>query len=162
MWIIGGTMLETNPGSPEYVVAFTVRDYECDLQGIVNNATYLNYLEHARHEFLRCRGVGIPDLAREGVYPVLTRGEIEFRKPLRPGDGFTVHIRAEMTGRARMAFHERILDRSGRLCFAARFEGTVIDSRGRPKIPEGFAEKVFGQVCGTNGFDRFPPTLVEV
>ena len=32
-----------------FKVDFTVRDYECDLQGIVNNAVYQNYLEHARH-----------------------------------------------------------------------------------------------------------------
>ena len=33
-----------------------VRDYECDLQGIVNNAEYQHYLEHARHQFLRSVG----------------------------------------------------------------------------------------------------------
>ena len=30
-----------------------VRDYECDIQGIVNNANYLHYTEHTRHRFLR-------------------------------------------------------------------------------------------------------------
>ena len=36
----------------QYELNFTVRDYECDLQGIVNNAVYLNYFEHTRHTFL--------------------------------------------------------------------------------------------------------------
>ena len=35
-----------------YNLRFIVRDYECDLQGVVNNANYQHYLEHARHEFL--------------------------------------------------------------------------------------------------------------
>ena len=28
-----------------------VRDYECDIQGIVNNANYLHFMEHTRHQF---------------------------------------------------------------------------------------------------------------
>jgi acyl-CoA thioesterase FadM len=40
----------------QFRLDFEVRDYECDLQGIVNNAVYQNYLEHTRHEFLKQKG----------------------------------------------------------------------------------------------------------
>ena len=39
-----------------------VRDYECDLQGIVNNANYQHYIEHTRHEFLLAQGISFADL----------------------------------------------------------------------------------------------------
>ena len=43
-----------------------VRDYECDLQGIVNNANYQHYLEHTRHEFLLSTGVSFAALHEQG------------------------------------------------------------------------------------------------
>ena len=45
-----------------YELAFKVRDYECDLQGIVNNANYQHYTEHTRHEFLNAHGVSFAQL----------------------------------------------------------------------------------------------------
>jgi acyl-CoA thioesterase FadM len=39
-----------------FSLEFQVRDYECDLQATVNNAIYLHYLEHTRHEFLKKAG----------------------------------------------------------------------------------------------------------
>ena len=39
-----------------------VRDYECDIEGIVNNANYLHYAEHTRHLFLRSLGVSFAKL----------------------------------------------------------------------------------------------------
>ena len=49
-----------------FEIELTVRDYECDLQGIVNNAVYQHYLEHARHTFLEEVGLNFHTLRRQG------------------------------------------------------------------------------------------------
>lgn len=74
----------------KYIFELTlkVRDYECDLQGIVNNANYQHYLEHTRHEFLSSIGVSFAELHRQGVDPVVARINIAFKTPLKSGDEF--------------------------------------------------------------------------
>ena len=49
---------------PQYVfeTEMEVRDYECDIQGIVNNANYLHYTEHTRHLYLQSLGVSFAKL----------------------------------------------------------------------------------------------------
>lgn len=54
-----------------YELEMKVRDYECDLQGIVNNANYQHYLEHTRHEFLTSVGISFAALHEQGVDPVV-------------------------------------------------------------------------------------------
>ena len=64
-----------------------IRDsYECDLQGVVNNANYHHYLEHARHQLLKSIGLNFAALSRDGVNLVVTRVEIDYLWPLRSGD----------------------------------------------------------------------------
>ena len=65
-----------------------VRDYECDLQGIVNNANYQHYIEHTRHEFLSSLGVSFARLHEEGLDPVVARLNMAFKTPLKSGDEF--------------------------------------------------------------------------
>lgn len=65
-----------------------VRDYECDLQGIVNNANYQHYIEHTRHEFLSSLGVSFARLNEEGIDPVVARLNMAFKTPLKSGDEF--------------------------------------------------------------------------
>jgi acyl-CoA thioester hydrolase len=127
-----------------FCLEFKVRDYECDLQGIVNNAVYQNYLEHARHEYLVSRGVDFAALAAEGVLPVVVRAELDYKRPLRPGDAFLVEVRCAMEGRVRMVFLQDIRHVDGGLVLSARFVTTVLDARGRPRIPEDFAARLVG------------------
>lgn len=65
-----------------------VRDYECDLQGIVNNANYQHYIEHTRHEFLSSLGVSFARLHDESIDPVVARLNMAFKTPLKSGDEF--------------------------------------------------------------------------
>ena len=60
-----------------------VRDSECDIQGIVNNANYLHYTEHTRHRFLRSIGVSFSELHHKGVDAVVARMKLKYRAPLR-------------------------------------------------------------------------------
>ena len=71
-----------------YELKMKVRDYECDLQGIVNNANYQHYIEHTRHEFLLSTGISFAQLHSQGIDPVVARLTMAFKTPLRSGDEF--------------------------------------------------------------------------
>lgn len=121
----------------EFLVEMSVRDYECDLQGIVNNAVYQNYLEHARHRFLHTRGVDFVDLTASGVHVMVIRAELDYLRSLRPGDEFRVSVRTERVSRLRMAFVQRIeLRACATVVMNARFVVAALDARGKPCFPE--------------------------
>jgi acyl-CoA thioester hydrolase len=94
-------------GSP-FSIEFMVRDYECDLQGVVNNANYQHYLEHARHEYLISRGISFVQLHEEGIDLIVTRVEIEYKYPLRSRDKFNVCVSIQREGNVRLVFIQDI------------------------------------------------------
>ena len=63
-----------------------VRDYECDIEGIVNNANYLHYIEHTRHLFLKERGLSFAEMHQKGHDAVVARINMQFKVPLRCDD----------------------------------------------------------------------------
>ena len=81
-----------------YELKMKVRDYECDLHGIVNNANYQHYLEHTRHEFLTATGVSFARLHEEGIDPVVARLTMAFKTPLRSGDEFVSKLYLKKEG----------------------------------------------------------------
>jgi len=127
---------------PLFVQPFQVRDHECDLQGIVNNAVYQNYLEHARHEYLRSRGVDFAALTAEGIHLVMVRAELDYRRSLRPGDRFTVDVRCGSLGKVRHVFLQDIVRQDGVPILSARIVWTVLDGKGRPRMPPGFLDRI--------------------
>jgi len=75
-----------------------VRDYECDLQGIVNNANYQHYTEHTRHEFLLQQGISFAELHQRGIDAVVARITMAFKTPLRSGDEFLSCLNVKKDG----------------------------------------------------------------
>ena len=90
-----------------YRLEMKVRDYECDIQGVVNNANYQHYLEHARHEFLEHIGGSFSQLHEQGVDPMVSRITLEYKRPLRGGDRFVVCINMLRKG-AKVVFQQDI------------------------------------------------------
>jgi acyl-CoA thioester hydrolase len=89
-------------------IELETRDYECDLQGIINNAVYFNYFEHTRHKFLRAVGLDFEALHADGIDAVLIRTEMKFKKSLRSGDTFASILTVEPSGRLKLAFTQSI------------------------------------------------------
>lgn len=85
-----------------------VRDYECDLQGIVNNAVYLNYLEHARHTALLKHKIDFAKLHIEGIDLVVSRIEIDYKQSLTSGDKFNISSSMHREGHLRVVFDQEI------------------------------------------------------
>ena len=56
-----------------------VRDYECDIEGIVNNANYLHYMEHTRHLFLKECGLSFAEMHAKGVDAVVARMNLQYK-----------------------------------------------------------------------------------
>jgi acyl-CoA thioester hydrolase len=112
-----------------------VRDYECDVQGIVNNAVYQNYLEHTRHVYLKSKGIDFVDLALKGINLVVTRAEIDYKYPLKSGDEFIVTAKIVKESPLRFAFYQNIYRKTdNKLIVKAKITGTSINKNGRPVV----------------------------
>ena len=124
-------------------LTLTVRDYECDLQGVVNNAVYMNYLEHARHEFLKSRGVDFADVTRQGIHLVVVRAELDYKASLTSSDEFMVNTFFERQGRLKIIFHQTIERRSDlALMLSARITAVALNAKGRPFLPQEILDKL--------------------
>lgn len=122
--------------SEVFSLEMEVRDYECDMQGIVNNSVYQNYLEHARHVYLRSVGIDFGEYARMGVNLVVVRAELDYRSPLKGGDRFSVSVEMRRESALRFAFHQEIVRvPDGKVAVRAKIIGTALNGRNRPEIP---------------------------
>jgi len=119
-----------------FSLELAVRDYECDVQGVVNNANYLHYLEHARHEFLLSKGISFTDLHENGTDLIVTRTEINYRYPLRSRDRFEVITVLRREGNIRIVFKQDILRLPDKKLIVSA-EVTGVSTRNGKPVPPG-------------------------
>lgn len=102
----------TNQPHYSFELDFKVRDYECDIQGVVNNAVYQNYLEHCRHEFISEIGLDFAKMHEDGIDAMVIKIELEYKMPLRSGDLFTVKLATERDGNLKFVFLQDVYRKS--------------------------------------------------
>lgn len=115
-----------------------VRYCECDPMGVAHHASYVAWLEMGRTELLRNCGVSYRDLEAAGVFLVITKLELKYRKPARYDDEVTIITRVTGGGRARIdhEYEVRLIgagEERGELLATATTTLACVDETGRPR-----------------------------
>lgn len=103
-----------------FQVTLTTRSYEMDSLGHVNNAVYLNYLEHCRMQWLYSHGITAVDFQRTKTYPVVVNVNINYKRELTDGQQIIVTVEEMERSDRRVIFKQTIVDEKGTLYADAR------------------------------------------
>lgn len=110
----------------DFELEFKVRDYECDLQGVVNNSVYQNYLEHTRHEFMKTIGLDFSDMFQRGIVAVVARIELAYKQALQSGDSFVSKLNVEQSGIKYIFYQDIYRLHDQKLCLKAMVTTTTV------------------------------------
>ncbi|MDO4497892.1 MAG: acyl-CoA thioesterase [Bacteroidales bacterium] len=81
-----------------YKLEMKTRDYECDVQGVINNANYQHYLEVTRHEFIQSLGQSFEEWHNRGIDVMVSKITINYKASLRGGQEFISCLNLKRTG----------------------------------------------------------------
>ena len=118
----------------KHTTTLTVRPYECDSYGHVNHAVYVNYLEHARMQFLHAAGYDYQGLIAAGFSTVISRLDIAYRAPAYADDTLVIETASAETRRVSGTFQQAIR-RGETLIAEATVHWCVVDAAGHPARP---------------------------
>ncbi|MDR3266915.1 MAG: acyl-CoA thioesterase [Tannerella sp.] len=116
----------------EYIfkIEMKVRDYECDLQGVVNNSNYQRYMEHTRHEYMETLGENFSRMHERGIDAFVSKVEIRFKHSLRSGDRFFSCLNLKREG-IKLVFEQDIYRVADNILAASGKVETVIVENGK-------------------------------
>ena len=133
--------------SMKYRTHLVVRTYECDSNGHVNHAVYVNYLEHARGELLSAGGIDYHAMQRAGFGFVIVKLEMTYHGPAFAGDALVIVSEPVETKRASGVIRQRVFrgGEGGEVLAEAMVTWCAIDAAGRPvRLPAEFDMRRLG------------------
>ncbi|MFJ9681980.1 acyl-CoA thioesterase [Streptomyces sp. NPDC101194] len=119
-----------------FSVDVTVRGYELDTQGHLNQAVYLQYAEHARWELLRAAGLPQEKLLASGVGPVALETTVKFLRELRGGDRVRVTCRFEYGEGKTFAVAQEVVKEDGTVAAQVTGVAGLLDLTARRLIAD--------------------------
>jgi acyl-CoA thioester hydrolase len=119
-----------------FQVRITVRGYECDSLGHLNQAVYLQYAEHARWELLRATGLTQAALLATGFAPVVLETTIKYRRELRTGDEVDVSCGFDWGEGRTFGVRQEIRKTDGTLAAELDVVGGLLDLGTRKLVPD--------------------------
>lgn len=115
-----------------------VRTYELDLYQHVNNANYLNYLEHGRMEFLHAIGFDYKEFTHNGYGIYVTRIDIQYKRPAFLNDELTITCIPVQRKRLKGVLYQEIR-RGDEVLIEAEVTYATVNQQGRPSpVPPEF------------------------
>ncbi|MFE9308061.1 acyl-CoA thioesterase [Streptomyces sp. NPDC088353] len=121
--------------SEPFSVRVTVRGYETDVQGHLNQAVYLNYAEHARWSLLQAAGISQAGLVSGGVGPVALETTIRYLRELLAGDEVDVTCAFEWGGGKTFRIRQTIRKADGTVAAEIDAVGGLLDLKARRLVP---------------------------
>ncbi|MGV9251456.1 acyl-CoA thioesterase [Streptomyces sp. NPDC003697] len=122
--------------SEPFSVRVTVRGYETDVQGHLNQAVYLNYAEHARWSLLQAAGISQHRLVSRGVGPVALETTIRYRRELLAGDEVDVTCAFAWGGGKTFRIEQTIRKADGTVAAEITAVGGLLDLKERKLVAD--------------------------
>ncbi|WP_028559573.1 YbgC/FadM family acyl-CoA thioesterase [Paenibacillus pinihumi] len=128
-------------------LTIVVRSTEIDVNGHVNNAKYLEYLEWGREEWYEKAGLYYQVLRDLGVLTVTVNININYRKECVQGEELTIRTFTEKVGNKSFVLRQEIANAADEICIDALVTCVTVDTESRKSVavPERLREMFSGQ-----------------
>ncbi|BAU29047.1 acyl-CoA thioester hydrolase/thioesterase-3 [Aneurinibacillus soli] len=112
-----------------------VRSTEIDVNGHVNNAKYLEYLEWGREEWYEQAQLPYDKFLEMNIQTVTVNINVNYRKECLQNDRLTITTRPEKIGRTSYVLKQEIHNQRGELVADALVTSVAMDSKERTSRP---------------------------